>query len=325
MTMILQLGRSLRAKRYLSAIFVSLLVIGGIAVGQMWADVQPAYLYNLSGFNGPVHLNWGQIGIDQTRDEIYVTDPKTGAIIIFNDKGMEIHRFGEDGSLGAVSGVAVNDSGQILLLTQIDAKPAILICDYKGQPVSKLTLKNLPPEFSAFSAERIVIRHERIYLLDQGALLIVVTDEEGVFQFGYDIGRLLAVSEKKRLATQISGFSVDGEKNILFTIPVLFTAYKLTPEGKIFSFGRPGSAPGRFGVVGGIVADDEGNLYVADRLKSVILIFDKNFNFQMEFGYRGNKSNNLIGPKDLGLDSHHRLYISQLNSRGVSVFKLNYK
>jgi hypothetical protein len=31
------------------------------------------------------------------------------------------------------------------------------------------------------------------------------------------------------------------------------------------------------GVVSGVVADDHGNIYVADRLQSVVLIFDGNF------------------------------------------------
>jgi 6-phosphogluconolactonase (cycloisomerase 2 family) len=77
--------------------------------------------------------------------------------------------------------------------------------------------------------------------------------------------------------------------------------------------------------VGGIVADDKGFLYVADRLKSAVLIFDKDFKFQAEFGYRGIKPNNLIGPNSLGLDNQGLLYVSQLRSRGISVFKISYK
>jgi hypothetical protein len=64
---------------------------------------------------------------------------------------------------------------------------------------------------------------------------------------------------------------------------------------------------------------------VADRLKSAVLIFDKNFKFVREFGYRGSKPDNLAGPRDLGLDAEGRLYVSQLASRGVSVFKITYK
>jgi hypothetical protein len=64
---------------------------------------------------------------------------------------------------------------------------------------------------------------------------------------------------------------------------------------------------------------------VSDRLKSAVLIFDKNFKFVKEFGYRGRKPHNLISPRDLSLDAKGRLYVSQLSSRGVSVFKITYK
>ena len=53
------------------------------------------------------------------------------------------------------------------------------------------------------------------------------------------------------------------------------------------SFGRPGSAAGRFGVIAGITFDSRGNIFVADRLKCVVMAFDKNFTFLAEFGYRG--------------------------------------
>ena len=75
----------------------------------------------------------------------------------------------------------------------------------------------------------------------------------------------------------------------------------------------------------GIVADDRGYIYVADRLKSAVIIFDKNFKFLHEFGYRGRKSYNLIAPNDLDLDNQGRLYVSQLASIGVSVFNVIYK
>ena len=113
--------------------------------------------------------------------------------------------------------------------------------------------------------------------------------------------------------------------DIYFTVPVLFTAYKLSPDGNLAGFGKPGSAPGRFNNLGGIVADDEGNIYVADRLKSVVIIFDKDFNFINEFGYRGRRPYNLISPNYLGLDAEGRLYVSQLASLGVSVFKIIYQ
>jgi DNA-binding beta-propeller fold protein YncE len=76
--------------------------------------------------------------------------------------------------------------------------------------------------------------------------------------------------------------------------------------------------------VGGIVVDDLGYYYVADRLKSAVIVFDRDLRFQTEFGFRGFKPDNLMGPKNLALDAEGRLYVSQLRSRGVSVFKIDH-
>jgi DNA-binding beta-propeller fold protein YncE len=121
---------------------------------------------------------------------------------------------------------------------------------------------------------------------------------------------------------ELFGLSVDKEGSIFFTIPVLFKAYKLAPDRKLTSFGRPGSAPGRFGVVAGIVTDSRGHVIVVDRLKCVIMVFDKDFNFLTEFGYRGTKPGNLIVPDAIGIDRRDRVYVTQGRKRGVSVFAL---
>jgi len=307
------------------AAFLAGVVIVGMTPAGVAAKIETTFLYTLSNFNGPVALNKARINVDQERNEIYVADPRKGAILIFNANGMEIYRFGETGNLGNFIDVAVKPDGNILVLSRRTGLPTILVCNFKGEPLTTLELKNIPPAFSNMAPTHIVYRHQQIYLLDKSALRLVVTDPAGLFKNGYDIGSLIKLDAKKRDGTEIAGFNVDREGNLLFTIPVLFSVFKLTPDRKISGFGRPGSAPGRFNIVGGIVADDKGYLYVADRLKSAVLIFDKDFKFQAEFGYRGLRPHNLIGPNSLGLDNQGRLYVSQLSSRGISVFKISYK
>jgi hypothetical protein len=61
---------------------------------------------------------------------------------------------------------------------------------------------------------------------------------------------------------------------------------------------------------------------VSDRLRSVVLVFDRDLMFQTEFGYRGNQPSNLIVPDDLAVDSRGNVYVGQAANRGVSVFKV---
>jgi len=65
-----------------------------------------------------------------------------------------------------------------------------------------------------------------------------------------------------------------------------------------------------------------GYIYVSDRLRNVVLVFDRDLMFQTEFGYRGDQPSNLIVPDDLAVDSSGNVYVGQAANRGVSVFKV---
>jgi DNA-binding beta-propeller fold protein YncE len=310
---------------WLTAAFLgSALFWSSIAAGAA-TELKVSYLYTLSDFYGPLPYNWARLAIDYDHDEIYVVDRRERDVTVFNAMGMEVYRFGGDGSLGGVIDVAVKKDGRILVLSKRSLETVVLVCDFRGEPQSEIVLKNFPPDFAGFSPDRMVYQADRLYLLDMAAMLLAVTDAGGLFRNGYDLGALVGAADaEKRAATEIGGFSVDRQGNMLFTIPVLFAAYRLSPDGKLRGFGQAGSSPGRFNIVGGIVADDQGYYYVADRLKSAVIIFDKDFNFQREFGFRGFRPENLIGPRQLALDARGHLYVSQLRGKGVSVFKIDH-
>jgi DNA-binding beta-propeller fold protein YncE len=312
-----------RLKFFAATFLFGIMYLGAISTN-VNAGVETSFLYHLSHFGGPIIYNWASISVDAERNEIYVVDTREANITVFNDQGMEVYHFGDDGSLGAAVDAALDKDGNILVLSKNRSNATIIKCNFRGEPIAQLELKNFPPDFSPFSPNRIIYRQELLYLLDSSGLRVAVTDANGLFQNGYDLGTLVGIEENKRDGTDIDGFSVDSEGNMLFTIPVKFAAFVLSPDGKFIQFGRPGGAPGKFNNVGGIVADDQGYYYVADKLKSAILIFDKDFKFQLEFGYRGSRPGNLNAPRNLALDSQGRLYVSQLG-KGISVFQITYK
>ena len=163
-----------------------------------------------------------------------------------------------------------------------------------------------------------------VYFFSNPDMKAIITDKNGNFKEGYDLALLAGIDEKDKPDTEIIGFSVDKEGNLLFTIPVLFKVYKITPDRQVFSFGKPGGAPGKFGILAGIVSDDQGNILITDKLKCIVGVYDKNFNFINAFGYRGLGPENLIAPDDIAIDRKDRIYVSQARKRGVSVFKLTY-
>lgn len=289
------------------------------------ADIGGAYyLYNLSDFSGSVPYNWAGLSVDREQNEVYVVYKND--VEVFNDKGMKIYSFGDDEKIrGVIYDVAVAGDGTIFLLLHEDDNYSVMRCNYRGESVSEIKFSNFPPLYSKMVPARIIYRAGNLYLADlMASKKVVITDTNGNFKDGYDINSLFGLDEfenKPGQEKEIAGFSVDREGNMLFTVPTIFRAFVLTPDGKVRSFGESGNIPGKFSVVAGIAADDSGNIYIADSLKSAVMIFDKDFKFIMEFGYRGNKPENLIIPRNMVV-SNGNLYVSQARKRGVSVYKI---
>jgi hypothetical protein len=312
---------NIKLKRLFVGFSLIVFVVMGISISAK-ANVKATFLYSLCDFTGKIPYSTTRICVDKQFGEIYVI--YENSLTIFNQAGVEIYHFGEDLDVGQIVDLAVDQNGDLLLLTIKDSKPALVRCNYRGEPKSRKELKNLPPEFSDFVANRLVYHGGSLYLASVGGMKIVIADPEGNFKKGYDLIPLLELKEADRANMQIFGFSVDGDGDILFTIPVLFKAFILSNGGKISWFGKPGGAPGKFNIVSGIVRDSKGNFLVVDRLKCAVMIFDKKFDFLTQFGYRGLKPGNLIAPDDIAIDSKDRIYVTQGRRRGVSVFKLTY-
>ena len=114
----------------------------------------------------------------------------------------------------------------------------------------------------------------------------------------------------------------NGKGNLLVTVPERFLAYAIAPDGTVREFGTAGSAPGKFGVVGAITGDREGNVLVADKQRSVVLCFDAALEFVGEFGGYGDQPESLVRPTAIQFASNDRLVVGQLANRGVSVFRV---
>jgi len=286
------------------------------------AFVTASYMYNLSNFYGSLPFDWSRPYLDQRTGEVYVANG--GNISIFNPTGMEVYAFSE-GELGTIQDLSTDSDGNILTLSWSYPDYYIGRCNYRGDLLKEVRVTNLPGDFSEFAPNRMIHRNGEIYLVDRVRLRVAVVDLNGAFQRGYDLAPLIEVKEENRQEKDIFGFALDGEGNMLFTVPSQFTAYKVTPDGKVSSFGRRGSSPGKFGVAAGIASDSKGNIYVADTLRCVVMIFDKEFQFQSEFGYRGLAPGKLIGPRELEIDGDKRVFVTQLRKRGISVFQISEK
>jgi hypothetical protein len=304
----------------------ALLTVAGHTVADV---VKVRGLYTLSDFTGAVPYRGGRLVAGSHGDEIFVL--ASNQVRIFNRTGMETYRFRHGPESGLVRDLAIDDSGDILVLshdpTRTGPTPFRLTrCDYRGIAKAPVEVHGLPEAFAAIRPDRIFHRDARLHLASRNQKLAVEVDARtGEFQRGFDLAELLLIPEEERAGKSIVGYDLDQAGNLLITIPSLFRAYVISPEGEVASFGQPGSTPGSFGVIAGIATDGRGHYFVADRGRSVVMIFDDRFEFLSEFGGRGESQDNLVRPSGLAVDGSGRLFITQLRNRGVAAFSLSFE
>lgn len=277
--------------------------------------VTPTYLYDLAALDGPIPMSWALLAYDRAQRELFVIAPAEG-VRVFNRNGVEVFRFGDDGELGWVRGIAVVENGDLLLLSERNGA-RVLRTDFRGSLLGEVRYA-VPGTLGAFAPTRIAYRGGQVYLADTARLKLLVTDLQGVTTRAVDLAQV-AFEGKAVTGEEIHGFSVDERGNVLFTIPTQFRAYIVAPDGKVRSFGQRGSRPGLFNIVGPIVADYDGYVYVADTLRCVVMVFSPELEFLTEFGGRGELPGSMVAPSDLVI-ANDMLFVSQGGNRGVSVF-----
>jgi DNA-binding beta-propeller fold protein YncE len=281
-------------------------------------SVKVTYLHSLSTSFGTVPLDAVTLSYDREHHEIFVTGD--GPARVYNESGMEVFIFDDDPNIGRIRSVATREDGDLLVLSTLESGAALIRCTFRGEFISRLELSGVPAGFAG--ANYSVMRQQggQLYLADLNAMKVLVVDGEGTYVASWDLAPLLEVGEQRE-DYGLRGFNVDKDGNILFTVQALFKAFVLSPAGDLRAFGTRGGAPGKFNVVSGIARDDAGNFYVADILKSVVNVFDPEFRFVREFGYRGRGPHNLAAPEDLAV-ADGKLFVSQHARKGVSVFQV---
>ncbi len=285
------------------------------------------YVHKLADFTGTVPFQGVRVRADRARDEAFVLD--RGTVRIFGATDMETYSFEIDPQLGTFYDLAVDEAGDIFLLgydrQSSQDGPAFFLqrCDYRGEPVERIVPQGLPESMRLFSPNSMVYRNGRLYLLSELSFQVAVLDRTGRTLSTLDVAPFFEVEGKQGVSAEIRGFTVDGDGNMYFSVPVQFVVAIVSPGGEVRTFGEPGSRPGKFGLAGPLAVDDAGNIFVGDLLRSVVLVFSRDLEFIREFGGYGLGEKNLIRPSSLAVSPGGKLFVSQMRQAGVSVYRVS--
>lgn len=286
-------------------------------------SVEATFAHELSTPNGPVLLSWPSLAYDRAHDELFVV--AEGFVRIFDASGMEVYRFGDDGALGNIMRVAVLDDGDLVLLTTLDGKRAYLRCDFRGELIETMSLTGLPKALAGFEPDQLVHRGGKLYFAERGTMRVVVTDVAGAYREHVRLRDLvasaLANDAERKPPAAMDGFNVDPAGKLLFTMSTLFAGGAAPRNGALRLFGTRGSTPGRFNIIGGIDSDEAGNVYVTDRLRSVVSVWDRDLHFLGEFGHRGDDEAGISTPFELAVGNGN-VFVTQAGKRGVKVWRV---
>jgi hypothetical protein len=279
--------------------------------------VRSAFAFKLADSGGALPLSWASLTWDGSANELYVVDSSNGAIDIFNANGMSIYSFGNDAELGTPLGIAPLANGDMIFLGARNDGWAVSRTDFRGELKSRVEVTP-PKDWAGFSPAALRVANEHIYLADLNAMRVLVVKLDGAVESALDLRAILKVP-KKNFEEGLRGFNVDRQGNILGTSSGLFLAFRATPEGKATSFGGRGSQPGKFNIVAGIASDEQGNIWLTDALRCVVMVYDPQLKFIDEFGFHDfDDDDGLVGPNDVAV-AGGRVFVSQSRG-GVKAF-----
>lgn len=306
-----------------TALWAAAIIAALAAAPSRAGALSAAYLYPLATTTGPATSSASRLAYDRFHHELYVVD--AGVVRVFNAAGMEIYAWPEDGALGAIWGVAPLEDGDVLALRYAGDRAGVVRCDFRGTPVEPLALRGLDEAFAAgFRPSLIAHAAGKVYLVDPNEKRLLVADLADGSARAVDLGQVLPIEERNR-GDALDGFSVDARGTMYLVMASAFKVFVVPPDGgEVRAFGTSGSAPGKFGIVKGVAADPDGNVYVSDRLKGVVMVFDKDFRFLGEFGGNAHRPGGLYAPYDI-VAAEGRIFVSQQARRGVAVFKVSHQ
>ena len=251
------------------------------------------------------------VSADPIGGEIFVCDVRKNRILIFDEEGR--FRFVARGgtTFSSPTDLAVDPEGRLVVLANHRRRRAVIELDFDGLFLREVAMEIpgdlLPPNLTSLALSP---RGDRIYLMDSANFMLWMTDRDGSFVGSVDLAGTADETVRRNLI--LGRADVYGDR-VLVTVASHGEIRIFDLEGRpITTVGKKGTAPCQLGFPTAAALDEQGNLFVIDQQRMVILQWRIRDNSCLGEHYSiGNLPGYLYFPNDLVLNPTGRLFVSQ--------------
>jgi len=280
--------------------------------------------YSQSGTRDKKFINPKGIFVDRVRREIYVADPGSHSVYIFNEIGIPlysfVHRLRGEKKLGEPSDLVVDRNGNIYLVDlQADY---VDILNPRGRSIGEIKFDEIKDLHNKkiIPVEIAIDLHGNLYIgIDGDEACVLVFDS--CLNFLRKIGKR---GDRRGEFQHITGLSVSEDGKLYVTdIRASYCVQVFDREGNfIFGFGKHEEGWENFSFPSGVVRTKDGTIWVVDALRQVVKAFDRNGKFITYFGGKGRRPGELLFPSDIDWDGEQRLVVLERVGRRFQIFEI---
>ncbi|HDZ68944.1 MAG TPA: 6-bladed beta-propeller [Phycisphaerales bacterium] len=192
----------------------------------------------------------------------------------------------------------------------------LYVCDTGRRMVEVLDLENrtfgyLTKDVRLMSPANIYIDDGTKYIADPRANAVFVFDKNDTL--GAILGRELKIKPADIVVRGQKCYVTDLIRNQVVVLDK-------TTGKEITRIGKEGDGEGQFMLISDLALDQQGNIYVTDKVKAQITKFDKSGTFLRTIGRLGDNIDEFVRPKGIAIDKAGRIWVVDAASEVAKIY-----